>query len=69
MKTVIFLSCFLLASVAGIRPSSGQAAPDNSNVLFTSSDDDMELEELPTEDVKDTTEADKMLRLRRMVQS
>ncbi|MBU1244781.1 TonB-dependent receptor plug domain-containing protein, partial [Myxococcota bacterium] len=69
MKTVIFLSCFILVSVAGIHPSSGQATSDNSNVLFTSSDDDMELEDLPSEDTKDTTEADKMLRLRRMVQS
>ncbi len=50
-------------------PARAQNAPAPDNPLFVPSDDDMELEELPSAETRDTEEADKMLRLRRMVQS
>ena len=69
MKTLLYLPCFLLMLIGAPAISWGQAAPGDLNPLFAPSDDDMELEELPTETDKATEEADKMLRLRRMVQS
>jgi len=69
VKTLMYLPCFLLLLAGAPAAPWAQGAPDDSNPLFAPSDDDMELEELPSEADKSTEEADKMLRLRRMVQS